>query len=333
MNAPNRGITREEFRNRVFGKIIPAVPVPWTADGRIHVPAQEAYVSYMAGQDVAGVAVWAHTGRGLHLTPEQRREVLSAWRRGLAAEQLVVAGVGALPDPALSPEARFRRFEDDALKMAEEALTGGADALMAYAPVAYRDLPDQDERVLAYHQRLASLGAPLVLFYLYREAGGISYSPEVLAELMSIPETTAIKVATLDSVMTFQDISRLIQARFPHITLITGEDRMLGYTVMRGGLAALIGMGSACVAPQAELLKAYFAGEATRFLELSGQVDAFAEVTFIDPMEKYILRMLWTLVIQGIIPEDAAHDVLGLTVPRAEIEAIAAVLARNGWAR
>lgn len=324
-------MTREEFRRRIHGKLIPAVPVPWTADGRIHAPAQEAYVRHLAGQDLAGVAVWAHTGRGLHLTSAHRREVLASWRAGLSPDRIVVAGAGALPDPSLPEEARLRRFEDDALRMAEEALAGGADALLVYAPVAYRDRPDQDERVAAYHRRLASLGAPLLLFYLYREAGGLSYSQELLVELMSLPQTVGIKVATLDSVMTYQDISRLIQERFPDVALITGEDRMLGYTIMRGAISALIGMGSACTAPQAELLRSYLAGDAARFLELSNQVDAFAEVTFIPPMEQYILRMLWTLVIQGIIPEEAAHDVLGLTVSRQEVEAIRAVLARNGW--
>lgn len=324
-------LSRAEFRRRIFGRLLPAVPVPWTADGRLHAAAQEAYVRWLAGQETAGVAVWAHTGRGLHLSPGQRREVLASWRRGLPPERLVIAGVGALPDPALPEAARFRRFEEDALRLGEEALAGGADAFLVYAPVAYRDLPDQDERILAYHRRLASLGAPLVLFYLYREAGGISYRPALLEELLSLPQTVGIKVATLDSVMTYQDLSRLVQERFPDVALITGEDRMLGYTIMRGGLSALIGMGSACTAPQAELLRAYLAGDAARFLALSNQVDAFAEVTFIAPLEKYILRLLWTLVLQGVVPEEAAHDVLGLTVSREEIRAIEAVLRRNGW--
>lgn len=324
-------MSRSEFRERIYGKLIPAVPVPWTAEGGIHRPGQEAYVRHMAGQDLAGVAVWAHTGRGLHLSRDERREILASWRQGLPEGRVVVAGVGAMPDQSLPEAERLAKFENDALRMAEDAVSGGADAFLVFAPVAYRDRPDQDERVAAYHRKLAGFGVPLVLFYLYREAGGISYSPALLAELMSIPETVGIKVATLDSVMTYQDISRLIQERFPDVALITGEDRMLGYTIMRGGISALIGMGSAYTAPQAELLTSYLAGQAARFLELSNQVDAFAEVTFIPPMEGYILRMLWSLVLAGVIPEEAAHDPLGLTVTRDEVRAIEAVLKRNGW--
>ena len=40
-------------------------------------------------------------------------------------------------------------------------------------------------------------------------------------------------------------------------------------------------------------------------------VDDLAQHTFVAPMEGYIRRMLWCLRIQGVIPEDAAHDPWG----------------------
>jgi 4-hydroxy-tetrahydrodipicolinate synthase len=258
--------------------------------------------------------------------------VMESWRKAFADGRVVVAGVGALPDEALGEAERFRKFEDDTMRMAEDAIESGADAFLVYAPVVYRDRPDQDEKVIRYHEKLATLGVPLILFYLYREAGGISYSEHVLDALMSIPQTVGIKVASLDRVMAYQDISRRMQQKFPDVSLITGEDRMLGYTIMRGGIAALIGMGAACTKPQTDLLRAYFTGAADRFLKLSNQVDSFAEVTFIPPMEKYILRMLWALVIQGVIPEEAANDPVGLTVPKEEIDAIADLVKGYGWA-
>ena len=63
-----------------------------------------------------------------------------------------------------------------------------------------------------------------------------------------------IKVATLDSVMTFQDVARLIRRQAPDKVLITGEDRFLGYSLMCGAEAALIGMGAACTTLQSRAL-------------------------------------------------------------------------------
>jgi len=70
------------FGARIDRGLIPAVPVPFRADGQIDVPAQERYVAYMAAQPIAGVAVWAHTGRGLRLSREQRAAILRSWVAG-----------------------------------------------------------------------------------------------------------------------------------------------------------------------------------------------------------------------------------------------------------
>ena len=310
------------------GALIPAVPVPFGPDGQIAAAAQERYVEHMAAQPVHGVAVWAHTGRGLLLDDERRRDVLASWRRGFP--RTLVAGVGARAEVADGSE----RFGDDTLRMAEAALRGGADALLAYAPTVYRNLPpgERDRRIVAHHRALAELGVPLILFYLYEVAGGITHTLDVLGELLTLPNVVGIKMATLDSVMTFQDVAQLVGERFPGRLLISGEDRFLGYSLMCGGQAALIGMAAACTGPQAELLDAWFAGDASRFLDLSARIDAFARTTFVSPMEGYIRRMLWALAATGVIPEEATHDPFGPPLDaadRARVDAAVVALGRG----
>src|SRR5208282_3618408 len=87
----------KRFQSRIRHGLIPAVPVPFRADARIDAAAQERYAADMARQPVAGVAVWAHTGRGLHISREQRRQVLASWRNALGAARVMVAGVGGSP--------------------------------------------------------------------------------------------------------------------------------------------------------------------------------------------------------------------------------------------
>ena len=73
----------------------------------------------------------------------------------------------------------------------------------------------------------------------------VRYGTETLSRLLERPEVLGIKVATLDSVITFQDLASLIEAVAPGKVLITGEGRFLGYSLMCGAQAALIGMGLA----------------------------------------------------------------------------------------
>ena len=319
----------EECGRRLWHGLIPAVPVPMTSDGRIDSAAQEKYVAYMRQQPIVGVALWAHTGRGLHLSRDQRLQVLQAWSRGLGPDKLIIAGVGGAPASATT----FSAYVDSALEMANDALQHGAHAFLTYAPSPLRKIAAEgelDKLVVDYHWKLASLHAPLILFYLYEAAGGISYSPEVLRPLFTLPEVVGIKLATLDSVMTFQNVANLISEEFPEKVLITGEDRFLGYSLMAGAQAALIGMGAACTELQHNMMDAYFSGHAMEFLDLSGAVDRLSQALFIPPMEGYIRRMLWTLVHLGVIGRESAHDPWGPELPGEEFSRIRETLTAVG---
>ena len=269
--------TPENLRARLDGGLVPAVPVTLDVGGRLHAAAHDAYLRHMSEQPLAGVAVWAHTGRGLVLDRPTADAVLRDWRAALP-RKVIVAGAGAAGSASPS-EATVRSVE-----MTERAARLGADAVLAYAPTWLRGREHADRLIVEHHRRLAAVGLPLVLFYLYEEAGGVSYSPAVLDELLSMPEVVGIKMATLDRVMTYQDVARLLAERHPARLLITGEDRFLGYSLMRGARAALIGMGAACSRMQAELVRAHVGGDAPRFLELSRRADMLAEATFITPV-------------------------------------------------
>lgn len=296
--------------------------MPFDARGAIHWKAQERYTRWMARQPIAGVAVWVHTGRGLFLTSQQRADVFRSWRDALGKDRLIVTGVGA-PKETLD-------ITGASMRMGEEAVELGANAFLVYAPVGFRGKRDQDLKIVRHHQALAKLGLPLMLFYLYEAAGGISYSLPLLKRLFSIEGVAGIKMATLDSVMTFQDVAELVLRHFPNQMLITGEDRMLGYTFMRGASSALIGMGAACTRLQAKMVDAYFKGASSQFLKLSGKVDALAEVTFIRPMEGYILRMLWALALAKVIPMEACNDPWGPKIPQSEFANLKKVMREIG---
>jgi 4-hydroxy-tetrahydrodipicolinate synthase len=299
------------MKDRWRGGLFPAVPVPRREGGALDTAAQEAYAAWMARQPVAGAAVWVHTGRGLLLPPEMRREVLKRWRDALGPERLLIAGAGAPGTEA--------QYAARAVRMAEEAAAGGADALLCFPPVRHRGQP---AKIVAYHRELAAVGLPLILFFLYEVAGGVTYTPEVLRELLALPGVAGIKMATLDSVMTYQDVAALLQEESPETVLFTGEDRFLGYSLLLGAQAALIGMGAAVPGPQAALVRAALNGDAAQWARLTRAVDAFGRVIFRAPMEGYIRRILWALADTGVIPEAATADPEGPSLAATEREEV-----------
>jgi 4-hydroxy-tetrahydrodipicolinate synthase len=126
-----------------------------------------------------------------------------------------------------------------------------------------------------------------------------------------------IKIATLDSVMTFQRLAAVLRSH-PDKLLITGEDRFLGYSVMCGARAALVGMGAALPGLQAGLLRAYSGSDWSAFHARSTACDRLAEATFVPPMEGYVRRMLWAAAADGGLPAEACDDPWGPPLPPEE---------------
>lgn len=306
MNGDEK-VKYEEMQNTIKNSIIPAVPVPFNVDGTINYDSQQSYIKWMNTQPIQAVALWAHTGRGCHLTPDQRADVYNAWRCNLSKEKMILCGVGAKYDDDFGDE----EYIEKALEMANHAKVLGADLILPYPPTLFRGRNNQDEMIVEYHKRIAELGLPMILFFLYEEAGGVTYSKEVLKELFKIENVIGIKMATLDSVMTYQEVSNLIMEEEPDISLITGEDRMFGYTIMRGAAGALVGLGSIYTGLQDDMMKAYVNKDYETFIEKSLMVDNLAEHTFYDPMEGYIERVLYILAKKGIIDIQSANDPFG----------------------
>ncbi len=215
----------KSLADRLIGTVVPAVPVPFERDGRIAEDLHDRYVRWMSTQTVGAVAVWAHTGRGMELLPEQREQVLSAWQKG-APDLPLICGVGVpgkTPLPT-DPRARTETALQLAVDMTRHAARGGAAAVMIHPPRQLAQLADAGSRLVAFHEAVASLGLPVLAFHLYAAASGYAYSHDDVQRLLQVPGVMGFKIATLDSVITFQQLAAAV-AEVPDALLVTGEDR------------------------------------------------------------------------------------------------------------
>jgi 4-hydroxy-tetrahydrodipicolinate synthase len=309
-----------DIRELLHHRLVPALPVPFTIERTIHSESHIRIAEYMLDMPIAGVAVWAHTGRGLYLSEAERADILTHWRDAMPSA-LVIAGAGCPANEIISSDEEYVR---GARRMAEHAKSLGADAVLCYPPTRFRDRDDRErmEATVEYHRQISMAGLPLILFYLYESAGGLKYSPTVLNELFKLPNVIGIKMATLDSVVTFQDVARMIKAEHPDRLIITGEDRFLGYSLMMGADSALIGMGAAFTGLQAEMMKAFYTQDFDNFFYRSPWVDRFSLATFHQPMEGYISRMLYALAWMDIVSRDAIYDPWGPALDASDLDAV-----------
>ena len=307
--------------------LYPAVPTIYNRETKaIDKEINRRFAIYLREKPVDGVAVWVHTGRGLFLTKEERSFILRLWKENLPGKA-IIAGVGS-KRRKLNLD-NINVYMDEVKSMAEEAKAEGADYLLAFPPTPLRKFVRGDDLIVRYHEELEEVGLPVILFYLYEEAGGLSYSNEILKRLFSLDHVVGIKLATLYSVTKMQDLSRFIREEFPEKILITGEDRMFGYSLIRGCQAALVGLGSVLPDLQKEMLESYFRNKPS-FISLMKMVDLLAEALFTEPMEGYIERIEEALSIMKIIPENCVYDPYGPGITNADKERIHKTLKQLG---
>jgi len=294
------------------GTVLPAVFTPMDSTGAVAYDALTPYAAAIATQDIGGIAVWAHTGRGLYLNATDRTKVLETWREATTAP--IVAGVGV---PRSESPQSLQESADLTVAMALQAADAGADAVMVYPLAGLAELSDGHDQAVKLHERVATeSGLPLVGFYLHGEAGGYPYPPELIRDLLSLDAMLGVKTATLDRAIGTQDA--IWAGRDTGKLLITGEDRMYGPSFMWGADTALVGIASAQVELSVAVLRAWNTGDHSAFLTASDRLDRFAAATFYAPIEGYVQRMIWAAVWEGLIPAEAAHDPYGPTLPDAE---------------
>ena len=109
----------------------------------------------------------------------------------------------------------------------------------------------------------------------------MAYDDATLHAILDLPGVIGIKVATLDSVMTFQRIAAAAAAATPTSCSSPARIASSATRIMLGARAALVGMGAALPDLQAGLLRAYADGDWPAFHARSALCDRLAEATFI----------------------------------------------------
>ncbi|MGW6498267.1 dihydrodipicolinate synthase family protein [Nonomuraea angiospora] len=289
-------IAVRNLRDRLRGSLIAAAATPMTTSGEVDLDLVSRYLVGLVADGATGLAVLAHTGRGPYLAPHVRAAVIE---RAVAVGVPVLAGVGGgAEDPA---------------EQARVAAELGADGVLVF--------PSDGDRVALHEEVWRAARLPMIAFDLYTRPCPAG----TLRELLAHPGVAGLKTALLSDAMGCQRAIAL--AREADRLAITGEDRMFGPSLLWGAEAALVGIAAASVGVTAAVLEAFAGKDLRAFEEASGRLDRLAQVTFTEPMEGYVQRMLWLAAAEGRVPGTHAHDPYG---PPLQEEERAVVVAAFG---
>jgi 4-hydroxy-tetrahydrodipicolinate synthase len=309
-----------DWNENLLGGLIPAVPVPFDPHGKPDLDANGKFASWMATQPVDGVAVWTDIARGHLLDAPLRRAILKAWREAMGPERWIVAAVGQ------NASAEKSQALESAIGMAGDA-AGLADLLLVRVSQE-TDPAIPGGGIVEYHREIAALGIPLLISF--PAACPDPCGCETADALLSMPEVAGAVVSKADSTDDLQDFITYARMSHPTKAILTGEDRLFGYSLYRGCHGALLGLASICPAIQRAMVDAWFMGEPAQFLNLSRLVDYLAEAVYSKPKDSHVRKLLVGLAHMGVIPPDAVNDPLGPEVSNVDEELVRATIEALG---
>lgn len=269
--------------------LIPATVLPMFADGSIDDDGLRSYISWVVNQRPVALAINVDTGEGPHLTHEEKVHVLEVVRG--TTDTPIVAGIAG-PSTAA------------AVRQATEFKAAGADGFLVFPIPAYLSEPLNPRVPVAYHEAIAEVGLPLIIFQLQPALAGLNFEPDTLRAMASVEGVVAIKEASFDA-RRFVDTARLLEDLPRPITMLTGNDNFILESFMLGATGALIGFGAVMTGEQVAMIEAWRDGRLEEARALGRRVQRLADVVFARPVGDYRVRLKECLRILGVL--DAAH--------------------------
>jgi dihydrodipicolinate synthase/N-acetylneuraminate lyase len=205
--------------------ILAAVVTPFTPDGSaVDEAVLTAQANRLVEAGIHGIVPCGTTGEFTSLSPEEHRQVITAYVAAVAGRVPVIAGIGSMTTAGAVALARF----------AEQA---GADALMVvppfYDPLSFASLQ-------VFLTTVAESTALPLLYYNVPGATGIRLDADQIAELGSIPGLDYLKDTSGDAVT----LTDLIVNRSDAIAAFNGWDTLTFAGIALGAEATVWGVGS-----------------------------------------------------------------------------------------
>ena len=265
--------------------LIPATVLPMHDDGSIDESSLRRYIGWVVEQGPVGLAINVDTGEGPHLTHDEKIRILHVVRE--VSDIPIVAG---LAGPST----------DAAVRQARDFKAAGVDALLVFPIPAYLSSPLNPQVPVKYHEAIADVGLPMILFQLQPALAGVNYEDDVLQAMAEVDGVVAIKEASFDA-RRFVDTARLLEGLPKRITLLTGNDNFILESFVLGATGALIGFGAVMTREQVDMIRAWQNGRTDEAMALGRRVQRLADVVFATPVGDYRVRLKECLRILGVL--------------------------------
>jgi 4-hydroxy-2-oxoglutarate aldolase len=215
-------MTRKEIIQSLQGIIAPVV-TPFSRAGDIEEGLFRDNLQKLAGIGLAGVLVAGSTGEAPYLEERERLRLIEVAREEVRPPEILLAGTGLEGTAAT-------------LRLSQEAIARGADALLVLTPNYYKSKMDADALV-AHYRAVASKVQRPVIVYSIPQFTGLHVEPSTIGKLSHIPNVVGLK----DSSGDFRLVRAVMRQARPGFRVLVGSVLILNQALRAGAVGGVVG--------------------------------------------------------------------------------------------
>jgi|SRR5215510_8738813 len=274
--------------NLRFNGVLPPVTTPFNLGGDVDYGALSANIARYNETGVAGYVPLGSNGEAVHLSADERTQVVETVKRTATGDHTVVAGVNEL-------------FTRSAIEAARAAADSGADAVLVITPYFYKSSMTQERFIRHFTEIADQSPVPVLLYSVPQNTGVVLESPSIA----SLGRHQNI-VGAKDSAGNMGAISETIRLVPEGFSVMVGNGGIVYPAITMGATGAILGV--ACAAPKAcvQLYEAAKSGDHSRARDLQKRIAPLSQIVTAG------------LSVPGL---KAAMDIIGILggVPRAPL--------------
>ena len=240
-----------------------AIITPFTAEGKLDVPAFKMLLDHQLDGGVDGVVVCGSTGEGATISLEEKRILWSTAAEHVDGRIPIIAGSGS-NDTAAS------------IAASKVALESGARALLLVTP--YYNKPTKAGLIAHYSAIADAVDLPQVIYNVPGRTATNMTADVQLAIFDAVPNVVATKEASAN----LEQISEIASYAPAHVNVLAGDDSLTLPTISVGGKGAIAVVSNYAPITFATLVRSALAGDFATARSKQTELMPWYKVNFLE---------------------------------------------------
>jgi 4-hydroxy-2-oxoglutarate aldolase len=213
----------------------------------------------LAGMGLAGVLVAGSSGEAPYLEERERLRLVEVARDLVRPPEILIAGTGLESTAAT-------------IRLSQEALARGADAILVLTPNYYKSKMDTDT-LAAHYRAVARKAERPVIIYSIPQFTGLHLEPATIGKLSQIPNVVGLKESSGD----IRFVRAILRQARPGFRVLVGSVVILNEALRAGAVGAVLSQADFAPELCVGLYQAFLQGKRKAALEFQARLLPLAQ--------------------------------------------------------